>query len=43
METKSAMMRIPNQTTVRTFKNTDARREMICCLDSQDLFDKLGI
>ena len=36
-------VRIPNKTTVRTFKNTDARQEMICCQDSQDLFDKLGI
>ncbi len=36
-------LRIPNKTTVRAFKNTDAGRGMVCCQDSQDLFDKLGI
>ena len=36
-------VRIPNKTTVRTFKETDAGRGMVCCQNAQDLFGKLGI
>jgi DNA-damage-inducible protein J len=36
-------VRIPNKATLRTFKETDAGRGMICCQDAKDLFDKLGI
>jgi DNA-damage-inducible protein J len=36
-------LRMPNKTTKKTIKNTDAGRGMICCQDAQDLFDKLGL
>jgi DNA-damage-inducible protein J len=36
-------VRIPNKMTVKTFKDTDAGRGMVCCEDAQDLFDKLGL
>ena len=34
---------IPNETTRRTFANTDAGRELIVCESAEDLFHKLGI
>ena len=34
---------VPNTTTKRTIKNTDAKRELIVCKDADDMFDKLGI
>ena len=34
---------IPNKTTERTFRNTDAKRNLIRCADAEDMFDKLGI
>ena len=34
---------IPNKTTERTFRNTDAKRNLIRCADAKDMFDKLGI
>ena len=34
---------IPNKTTERVFKDTDARRNLIRCEDVDDMFDKLGI
>ena len=36
-------VRIPNKTTMRTLKDTDSSRGMVCCHDAQDLFDKLGL
>jgi len=34
---------IPNKTTERTFRNTDAKRNLIRCADAEDMFDKLEI
>ncbi len=34
---------IPNNTTRRTFENTDAGRDLIVCEDIDDMFEKLGI
>ncbi len=34
---------IPNETTWKTFKDTDADRNLIVCEDVSDMFDKLGI
>ena len=34
---------IPNKTTERVFKDTDAGRNLIRCDDADDMFDKLGI
>ncbi|MEA1949257.1 MAG: type II toxin-antitoxin system RelB/DinJ family antitoxin [Thermodesulfobacteriota bacterium] len=34
---------IPNKTTENVFKDTDAKRNLIRCEDTNDMFDKLGI
>ena len=34
---------IPNKTTEKVFKDTDAERNLIRCDDANDMFDKLGI
>ena len=34
---------IPNETTRRTFSNTDAGRNLVVCEDAEDMFKKLGI
>lgn len=34
---------IPNETTYRTFTNTDAGRDLIVCENADDMFKKLGI
>jgi DNA-damage-inducible protein J len=34
---------IPNETTLNTFEDTDAGRELIVCQDASDMFRKLGI
>ena len=34
---------IPNKTTEKVFKDTDAKRQLIRCEDAEDMFDKLGI
>jgi DNA-damage-inducible protein J len=34
---------IPNKTTEKVFKDTDAKRNLIRCEDADDLFEKLGI
>ena len=34
---------IPNETTFRTFTNTDAGRDLIVCENTDDMFKKLGI
>ena len=34
---------IPNKTTEKVFKETDANRMLIRCEDPDDMFDKLGI
>jgi DNA-damage-inducible protein J len=36
-------VRIPNETTRRTFEATDAGRDVILCKDAEDMFQKLGI
>jgi DNA-damage-inducible protein J len=36
-------VRMPNETTRRTFEETDASEEIIRAQDAKDLFDKLGI
>ncbi|MEE8583432.1 MAG: type II toxin-antitoxin system RelB/DinJ family antitoxin [Acidobacteriota bacterium] len=33
---------IPTATTKRTFKATDAGRDLVVCEDADDMFDKLG-
>jgi len=34
---------IPNKTTEKVFKDTDAKRSLIRCENADDMFDKLGI
>ena len=34
---------IPNETTLKTFSDTDAGRNLIICNDTDDMFEKLGI
>ena len=34
---------IPNKTTERVFKDTDAKKNLIRCEDAEDMFHKLGI
>jgi len=34
---------IPNKTTLKTFEDTDAVRDLIICKDTGDMFKKLGI
>ena len=34
---------IPNKTTLKTFENTDAGRDLVFCEDADDMFKKLGI
>ncbi len=34
---------IPNETTLKTFSDTDAGRDLIICDDTDDMFKKLGI
>jgi len=34
---------IPNETTLRTFSDTDAGRNLVVCEDAEDMFKKLGI
>lgn len=34
---------VPNKTTEKVFKDTDAKRNLIRCEDANDMFDKLGI
>ncbi len=34
---------IPNETTWKTFEDTDADRNLIVCEDVKDMFDQLGI
>lgn len=34
---------IPNKTTEKVFKDTDAKRNLIRCEDVEDMFHKLGI
>ena len=34
---------IPNETTLKTFSDTDAGRDLIICNDTDDMFKKLGI
>ena len=34
---------IPNETTSRTFDDTDAGRNLVVCKDADDMFRKLGI
>jgi DNA-damage-inducible protein J len=36
-------VRIPNETTVKTFRDTDAGRKLVHCQDETELFDKLGL
>jgi DNA-damage-inducible protein J len=34
---------IPNETTLKTFSDTDAGRDLIICNNTDDIFKKLGI
>lgn len=34
---------IPNETTLRTFDETDAGKNLVVCKDADDMFRKLGI
>jgi len=36
-------IRIPNKTTLKTFKKTDEGNELVKCKDADDMFKKLGI
>lgn len=34
---------IPNETTIKTFQDTDAGKNLVRCEDAEDMFNKLGI
>ena len=34
---------VPNQTTLDTFRKTDAGEELVHCQDAEELFESLGI
>ena len=34
---------IPNETTVKVFQDTDAKKNLIRCATTDEMFDKLGI
>ena len=34
---------VPNETTRKTFEDTDAGRNLMVCEDTKDMFEKLGI
>lgn len=36
-------IRLPNRTTVQTFEDTDAGRNLVQCEDAEDMFEKLGL
>lgn len=36
-------IRVPNKVTLKTFKDTDANRNLVRCKDAKDMFKKLGI
>lgn len=36
-------VRIPNKTTLKTFEDTDKKRNLVKCKNAKDMFDKLGI
>jgi DNA-damage-inducible protein J len=36
-------VRIPNRTTAKTFRDTDAKRNLVRSKDERELFDKLGL
>jgi DNA-damage-inducible protein J len=36
-------VRIPNPTTIRTFRDTDAGKNLVHCENAEDMFNKLGI
>ncbi len=36
-------IRIPNETTIQTFNDTDEGKNIILCEDTEDMFNKLGI
>lgn len=36
-------LRIPNETTIKTFEDTDNGKNLVHCKDAKDMFEKLGI
>ncbi|MCA9735504.1 type II toxin-antitoxin system RelB/DinJ family antitoxin [candidate division KSB1 bacterium] len=36
-------VRLPNSTTIQTFQDTDAGKNLTHCEDAEDMFNKLGI
>ncbi len=36
-------VRIPNETTLKTFRDTDNGNNLVDCEDAEDMFSKLGI
>ena len=36
-------VRIPNETTLQTFQDTDGGRHVVRCKDAQEMFQRLGI
>jgi DNA-damage-inducible protein J len=36
-------VRVPNEVTLKTFKDTDANRNLVYCENADDMFKKLGI
>ncbi|MEI8183723.1 MAG: type II toxin-antitoxin system RelB/DinJ family antitoxin [Desulfomonile sp.] len=36
-------LRIPNETTLRTFEDTDAGEKLVRCRDGEEMFNRLGI
>jgi len=36
-------VRLPNETTLKTFQDTDAGRNVVRCKDTREMFKKLGL
>lgn len=36
-------IKIPNKITLKTFEDTDKKRNLVRCKNAKDMFDKLGI
>lgn len=36
-------VRLPNKTTIQTFKDTDSGKNLVNCENEEEIFDKLGV
>jgi len=36
-------LKVPNETTLKTFRDSESGKDLIECKDAEDMFNKLGI